>query len=84
MSLSELRAKDVVNTLDGKRLGKVMDIEFNPCTGQVEALVIPGEFRLTDVIKGEKTGIVIPWCKICKIGENVILVQVELDNTQEA
>lgn len=83
MSLSELRAKDVVNTLDGKRLGKVMDIEFNACTGQVEALVIPGEFRISDVIKGEKTGIVIPWCNICKIGENVILVQVDTENTPE-
>lgn len=75
MSLSELRSKDVINTLDGKRLGKVMDIEFDACAGQVEALVIPGEFRLTDAIKGEKTGIVIPWSHICKIGENVILVQ---------
>lgn len=84
MSLSELRAKDVVNTQDGKRLGKVMDIEFNACTGQVEALVIPGEFRITDVIKGEKTGIVIPWCNICKIGENVILVQIDTENTQES
>ncbi|MBQ9943300.1 MAG: YlmC/YmxH family sporulation protein [Clostridia bacterium] len=83
LSLSELRAKDVVNTLDGKRLGKVMDIEFNACTGQVEALVIPGEFRISDVIKGEKTGIVIPWCNICKIGENVILVQVDTENTPE-
>ncbi len=77
MSLSELRTKDVVNTLDGKRLGKVMDIEFDPYSGQVEALVVPGEFRLADAIKGEKTGLVIPWCRICKIGENVILVQLE-------
>lgn len=77
MSLSELRTKDVVNTLDGKRLGKVMDIEFNVYTGQVEALVVPGEFRISDAIKGEKSGIVIPWCRICKIGENVILVQLE-------
>lgn len=80
MSLSELRAKDVINTLDGKRLGKVMDLEFNACTGQVEAIVIPGEFKLTDVIKGEKTGIVIPWCNICKIGENVILVQIDMES----
>ena len=42
MSLSELRTKDVVNTLDGKRLGKVMDIEFDECSGHVEALVVPG------------------------------------------
>ena len=82
MSLSELRAKDVVNTLDGKKLGKVMDIEFNAFTGQVEAIVIPGETKFTDVIKGEKTGIVIPWCNICKIGENVILVQLETKSKQ--
>jgi len=77
MSLSELRTKDVINTLDGRRLGKVMDIEFDACSGCVEALVVPGEFKMTNVFKGEKCGIVIPWQRICKIGENVILVQLE-------
>ena len=80
MSLSELRTKDVINTLDGKRLGKVMDIEFNEITGCVEAIVVPGEFKVTHVLKGEKCGVVIPWQRICKIGENVILVQLELDD----
>ena len=75
MSLSELRAKDVVNTLDGKRLGKVMDLEFDPCSGCVEALVVPGEFKVSHALRGEKCGVVIPWQRICKIGENVILVQ---------
>lgn len=84
MSLSELKMKDVVNTLDGKKLGKIMDIEFDACTGQVEALVVPGEFKITDAIKGEKTGIVIPWNHICKIGENVILVQLNTDTFPEA
>ena len=77
MSLSELRTKDVVNTLDGKRLGKVMDIEFDAGAGTVEALVVPGEFKVSSMIKGEKCGIVIPWQRICKIGENVILVELE-------
>lgn len=77
MSLSELRTKDVVSTLDGKRLGKVMDIEFDPHTGCVEAIVVPGEFKVSSVLKGEKCGIVIPWQRICKIGENVILVQLQ-------
>ena len=36
MSLSDLRAKDVVNTADGRKLGKVMDIEFDPCSGFYE------------------------------------------------
>lgn len=77
MSLSELRTKDVVNTLDGKRLGKVMDIEFDAAQGCVEAIVVPGEWKMSSMIRGEKCGIVIPWQRICKIGENVILVQLE-------
>lgn len=83
MSLSELRAKDVVNTLDGKRLGKVMDLEFDPCTGRVEAIVVPGEFKVSHALRGEKCGVVIPWQRICKIGENVILVQLEHDELAE-
>lgn len=79
MSLSELRTKDVVNTLDGRRMGKVMDIEFDEGTGQVEALVVPGEFKMTSMLRGEKCGIVIPWQHICRIGENVILVEVDLN-----
>ena len=77
MSLSELRTKDVVNTLDGRRLGKEMDIEFDNQTGYVEALVVPGDFKVSSFLRGEKCGIVIPWQKICKIGENVILVQLD-------
>ena len=77
MSLSELSAKDVVNTCNGKRLGKVMDIEFDPRDGRVEALVVPGEWKVGSFLRGEKCGVVIPWQRICKIGENVILVQLE-------
>ncbi len=84
MSLSDLRTKDVVNTLDGRKLGKVMDIEFNVCSGLVEAIVVPGEWKAMHVIRGEKCGVVIPWQQICKIGENVILVQLNPDDLPEA
>ena len=77
MSLSELRAKDVVNTLDGRRLGRVMDIEFSLQDGRVEALVVPAEFKVGNLLRGEKCGVVIPWDRICRIGENVILVELE-------
>lgn len=77
MSLSELRTKDVVNTLDGRRLGKVMDIEFDARDGHVEALVVPGEFKVGNMIRGEKCGVVIPWQRICRIGEHVILVELD-------
>lgn len=83
MSLSELKTKDVINTLDGRRLGKVMDIEFDPGEGCVEALVVPGETKMSQMLRGEKCGIVIPWQRICKIGENVILVQLEPGDLME-
>lgn len=74
MSLSELRQKDVINTRDGQCLGKVMDIEFCAVDGRVMALVVPGEFSLSSLLRGERNGIVIPWENICKIGDDVILV----------
>ena len=60
MSLSELKLKDVVNVDTGKKLGRVMDIEFSVCDGCVQAIVVPGDFKLGSVLKGEKTGVVIP------------------------
>ena len=75
MSLSELRTKDVVNVDTGKKPGKVMDLEFPVCDGCVQAIVVPGDFRIGGLFKGEKSGIVIPWECIAKIGDVVILVQ---------
>ena len=75
MSLSELRTKDVVNVDTGKKPGKVMDLEFPVCDGCVQAIVVPGDFRIGGLFKGEKSGIVIPWERIAKIGDDVILVQ---------
>lgn len=78
MTLAELRQKDVINTRDGRSLGKVMDIEFCLCDGRITAIVVPGEFRFGHMLRGERAGIVIPWEMICKIGDDVILVDVEV------
>lgn len=75
MSLSELRTKDVVNVDTGKKLGKVMDIVFCTSSGCVQAIVVPGQFRVGLLFKGEKSGVVIPWERIVRIGDDVILVQ---------
>lgn len=77
MSLSELRTKDVVNVCDGKRLGKVMDVEFNVETGRLEAIVVPGQFDFIAMVRGEKKGVVIPWEQVCCFGDDIILVRCE-------
>lgn len=77
MSLSELKTREVVNICDGKRLGRVMDIEFCRETGQIEAIVVPGGFDIFALIRGEKRGIIIPWRQICTFGDDIILVRFE-------
>ena len=83
MSLSELRTKDVVNIDTGRKLGKVMDIEFSVCDGCVQAIVVPGDFKLGSLFKGEKNGLVIPWERITRIGDDVILVQLLPGDVEE-
>ena len=75
--------KDVVNVDTGKKLGKVMDIEFNACDGMVQAVVVPGDFKLGSLVRGEKNGIVIPWERITRIGDDVILVQLTPEDIGE-
>ena len=77
MSLAELRLKEVVNVQTGSRLGKVMDLEFSLETGQIHALVVPGDFSVVNFVRGEKTGIIVPWNLILKIGDDVILVRID-------
>ena len=81
MTLSDLRLKDVINTRDGRSLGKVIDLEFCLCDGRVTALVVPGGrrgFSCGQFLRGEKEVVIIPWEMICKIGDDVILVDVEI------
>ena len=74
VTLSELRTKEVIDVQDGKRLGRVMDIEFCAESSRVTALVVPADTSLLQSLRGEKCGLVIPWEHICRIGEDVILV----------
>lgn len=76
MTLYDLKRKDVINTCTGASLGRVMDIEFCLQDGRITALVVPGAFSLGDLLRGERSGIVIPWENICRIGEDVVLVDV--------
>ena len=74
MTLSELRTKEVIDVSDGKRLGRVMDIEFCAADSCVTALVVPADTSFLQSLRGEKCGLVIPWQNIRRIGDDVILV----------
>ena len=44
-----MRDKEVINICDGKRLGCVMDLEFDACSGKIEKIIIPGPGKICGV-----------------------------------
>lgn len=72
--ITDLRSKEVINVCDGRRLGCVIDVEFNVCDGKILSLTVPGDEKIS--LFGKCDGISIPWCKIEKIGDDIILVNV--------
>ena len=72
----KLRQKEVVNCIDGCILGFVCDLIIDECEGAIEAIVVPKPGRLFVWGKGDRD-IVIPWCKIEKIGKDVIIVRLD-------
>ena len=69
-SFSELRTKEVINTADGRRLGKVCDLVFCYPENRVLGIVVPGG-RGFGFWKSEQF---IDMKNIIKIGDDVILV----------
>jgi YlmC/YmxH family sporulation protein len=75
LKVSELRVKDIINIVDGKRFGFVKDIELDLPGGKVKSLVLPGSGRFLGFF-GKKEDIVISWDQIKKVGIDVILVEI--------
>ena len=72
--IGDLRYKEVINVNTGYRLGFVSDAVFDINSGQMSALVVPGEFKLSGIF-GKSNEYVIPWGAIRRIGDDIILVE---------
>ena len=64
MRLNDFQGKEVINACDGKKLGYIVDFVFDEKCGQIEAIIIPKTSKFC-----------IPYKCICKIGPDVILVE---------
>lgn len=74
MRLSDLQNKDVVNVLDGKKIGNIIDISINQ-EGVTTGLIVEKYKFLVSMFTSNKE-IEIKWNQIEKIGEDVILVNI--------
>ena len=85
MRLSQLLGKRIINIYDGEIMGLVgdSDLVVNPETGAIEGIILPyrasGSFSEKRLLRGaeHKHILNIPWDKVCKIGSEVIVVDVD-------
>ena len=82
MRISELKRKEVINTEDCRRLGFVGDVDFDMCSGCMTAVIVPGPGCLCGFLGREKE-YVIPFCDICQVGSDIILVRVRKKDVEE-
>ena len=75
MSFCKLRCKDVVNICDGKNYGSITDIIFDTCCGKILGIVVPANKNFFSFWKSNND-IFIPYNRICKIGKDIILVDI--------
>ena len=75
--VGDFRDKEVVNICDGERLGCVIDVQFDICDGKIISMVVPGERGWLGF--GRCNDIFIPWEKIRRIGEDIILVEIKVE-----
>jgi YlmC/YmxH family sporulation protein len=72
--LSELQLKEVIIIDDGRRLGHISDLEIDPNTGKILAIIILAKEKKANLF-GKMDELVINWNQIMRIGSDVILVK---------
>ena len=76
MRLSDLQNKDIVNTMDGRNVGNIIDVKIDQRSGALVSLVVePNKKMLSFMNRGVEEEI--SWKNIERIGEDVILVRLE-------
>lgn len=82
LSFLDLKAKEVINTGDGKSLGNVSDLVFTYPDGVICGIVVPGRkgFRL---FKCRCNDMFIDLCHVKKIGNDVVLVDLRFGDRRD-
>ena len=78
IKFTDLPCKEVICISDGRRLGFVCDARVELPEGNIVAIIVPGPAKLYGVL-GRRDDYVIPWNCICRIGPDIILVDIKPD-----
>ena len=73
---TELHCKEVICVSDGRRLGFISDACVELPTGNIQSIIVPGPCRFFGIL-GRRDDYVIPWSRICRMGPDIVLVDVK-------
>ncbi len=78
MKLSDLLGKEIINIYDGARLGTIgdSDLMIDGDSGYVDSILLPNPNGFLRVF-GDRSILTIPWDAIKKIGDQVIIVELD-------
>ena len=71
----DFKQKEVISLSEGKILGFVVDVQADFENGEIHSIIVAKTGKIFGNITG-KNNVTIPWDKIKKIGEDVILVEI--------
>lgn len=72
---SDLRKLDVVNMEEGRYLGSICDVDLDPETGLINALIVDQGRTFSFFFSRKHTDLEIPWRDIALVGVDVVLVR---------
>ena len=75
-NFTDLHCKEVICISDGRRLGFISVAQIDLPQGHILAIVVPGPGRFGGVW-GCKDDFVIPWHCICRVGPDIVLVDIK-------
>lgn len=74
LTFNDLKKKDVINTVDGRCLGRITDLTLDFPDGVMVGITVPGKKTKWFLRFLDKSDLFIPDDRIKKIGSDVILV----------
>lgn len=76
MRLSDLQGKDIIDVNDGKKIGNIIDVLIDEDGSMNSLIVDKGKF----FSKFSSKEMAIKWSQVKKIGEDVILVNIDYNS----
>ena len=79
LTYNQLKKRDVINVVDGKCLGRIVDMKLRFPQGVLQGVFVPGKKKGLLSCVFDKSSIYIDESRIIKIGGDVILVNLSSD-----